>query len=576
MPWLNVGCRSEVGAMATDLTAVEHRAQDRLFVAHCSLDGLRERLPLAWPTPPGTPPSPKQAYRSQYVYLGWQDLNDPATWEHSSEFDLLLRLIDFSGLRPVLAQRLGWTSGRGWMPFDPVSFFLLTGWQITSAWNRTQTLNNLRDPRYADYAERFGFRDGCFPTEGGQRYFLTTLGRHATSDKTVMVDEEEHITVAVQHLNQLIAQSVALIRQAGLISQQAWEQALLCPDGMLHEAASTLRCSCVTQTCYQPTSPAKPRPCPAKDKQHLGCDCNTAACAQSCRHATPRDPQARFVYYSGSNQPDNPNQRTDKADDEQPKGKAVYGYRSLPLQWVDPERRFSLILLDDFLPANAREENPAAALLLQLSTYYPDLHPQAVAGDAGFGYDLPLKIIHQRLHARRLIDLRRHSTDRDKSLWPIRGYDDKGRPVCPYGYTFSANGYDRERHCHKWICAQTCRKGTAPAVQVPAVRYPPEECPYLDPKYRHGKVLNVGERFLDGSIRLVRDLPVGTPEWKRMYHRARNAVEGRNATRERWGLKRLPVYGDPRGRAIVFQSDLWDNLTTLARLVREATAATGA
>jgi hypothetical protein len=562
--------------MAVDLTAVACRAQDGLFIAHCSLDGLRQRLPLHWPTPVGTPPSPKKAYRSQYLYLGWQDLNDSATWEHLGEFDLLLRLIDFSGLRPVLAQLLGWTSGRGWMPFDPVSFFLLTGWQITNAWSRTQTLKNLRAPRYADYAQRFGFRQACFPTEGGHRYFLTALGRHSTSDETVLVDQEQHIAVAVQRLNQLIAQSVGLIRQAGLTNKHAWEQALLCPDGMLHEAASTLRCHCVTETCYQPPSAGAARPCPAKDKERHGCDCHTAACAQICRHATPRDPQARLVYYSGSNQPHNPNQRTDKPEDDPPKGKAVYGYRSLPVQWADPELRFSLILLDDFLPANVREENPAAALLLQLSHYYPDLRPEAVAGDAGFGYELPLHIIYAHLQARRIVDLRAHATDRDKTHWLIRGYDHKGRPLCPYGYAFSANGYDRDRRCHKWICAHACRKGTAPLVQLPDACYPPQECPYLHPKHQHGKVLNVGEHFPDGSLRLVRDLPVGTPQWKRLYHQARNAVEGRNATRERWGLKRLPVYGDPRARAIIFQSDVWDNLTTLARLVREATAATGA
>jgi len=31
-----------------------------------------------------------------------------------------------------------------------------------------------------------------------------------------------------------------------------------------------------------------------------------------------------------------------------------------------------------------------------------------------------------------------------------------------------------------------------------------------------------------------------------------------------------------RGKAFTFQADVWLNLTTLARLVREATAATGA
>lgn len=562
--------------MVADLSAIEQRAQDGLLVAHCSLEALRERLPLRWPTPPDTPPSPKKAYRSAYVYLGWEDLRDPAVWEHLSDFDLALRLIDFTGLRPVLAQGLGWHSGRGWMPFDPLSFFLFTGWQITNAWSRAQTLHNLQDPRYADYAQRFGFHQGCFPTEGGHRYFLTALGSHSPTGESIIVDQEEPIPFAIQRLNQWIAQSVALLRNTGLISKEAWEEALLCPDGMIHEAASNLRCTSVTDSCYHPTSPTTPRPCPAKEGKRRGCDCDTPACAQICHHAPSRDPQARFVYYSGSNQPSNPNQRTDKEGNDQPQGKAFYGYRSLPLQLADPQRRFSVVLLDDFLPANAREENPGAALLLQLRTFYPDLQIKDVAADAAFGYDRFLHTVYHNLHARRLVDLRAHPTDCNKSLWPIRGYDDQGRPLCAYGYAFTANGYDHHRQSHKWICAQSCLRHTAPAVQVPAVHYPPLECPYALPQYRHGRVLNVGERFPDGSLRLVRDLPVGTPEWKRIYRRARNAVEGRNATRERWGLKRLPVYGLPRGRALILQSDVWDNLTTLARLVREATAATGA
>ncbi|MGD8967193.1 MAG: hypothetical protein PVI07_06765, partial [Anaerolineae bacterium] len=63
--------------------------------------------------------------------------------------------------------------------------------------------------------------------------------------------------------------------------------------------------------------------------------------------------------------------------------------------------------------------------------------------------------------------------------------------------------------------------------------------------------------------------------WKRLYHRARNASESRNAALQRWGLKRLPVYGEPRGKAFIFLADIWSNLTTLVRLFREATAATG-
>ncbi len=562
---------------ANGLTAVETRAQDSTFVAQCSLTGLQDRLPLIWPIPPDTPPSPKNDYRSHYVYLGWEDLQDPSAWEYLSAFNLLLRLVDFSLLRPVLAQLLGWTSARGQKPFDPVSIFLLIGWRITNKWTRAETLRNLRDPRYADYVQRFGFEGGIFPTEGGLRYWLTTIGQNSTAEETILVDEEQQIEIAIQRLNHLIAQSAALLVEAGFVSPEAWKKALLCPDGMIHDAASRMRCTSVQETCYWPTSPDDPRPCPAKDKGRQGCDCDTTACASICRQAPSRDPEARYVWYSGSNQPGhNPNRFTDPAKANKKRGKGRYGYRSIPLQLADPFHRFSIVLLDDFLSANDREENPAAGLLFQLPTFYPDLHVDAVAGDAGFGYRVVLDVVYHHLHARRVIDLRAHETDKNKAEWPLRGYDDKGRPICPYGFAFTANGFDSGRQRHKWFCAQACLNGVSPVVAVENATYPPDECPHIEPDHHpYGKIINVGDRFKNGSIRLVRDIPVGTPAWKRFYHRARNAVEGRNAAFEQWGLKRMPVYGTPRSKALIFLADVWLNLTTLARLVREATAATG-
>ena len=558
--------------MDTDLTAVEHRAQDAEFVATCQWARWHTRLPLHWPTPPGTPPSPKLAYRSQYIYLGCADLDDPANWEPLSEFDLLVRFIDFDGLRPVLAGRLGWTSARGYMPFDPVSIFLLLGWQITHRWTRAQTLRNLADPRYADYARRFGFQPGVFPTEGGLRYYLTALGQHSDGD-SIILDEEQQTQVTLQRLNELIAQSVTLICEAGLLSEDAWPHALICPDGMIHLAASRMDCTSVTDTCYQPTSPEKPRPCPARDKEREGCRCDTLACATLCRHAPPRDPAARCVYYAGSNQPGaNPNRSTGTTAPP-PRGKLFYGYRSLPLQLADATRHFDLILFDDVRPANAYEPYFIAAHLLQLSTVYPTLHVDAVAGDANFGYDLILHIVHDHLRARRVIDLRVHETDRDKDQWRVRGYDNTGRPVCPFGYAFTANGFEMGRLRHKWVCGQACLHGAEPLVRQAEVTYPPPECAWQTPDHPLGEIRNIAERFADGSLRLVRDIPVGTPAWKDLYHRARNAVEARNAAFENWGLKRLPVFGSPRGKALLFQADVWLNLTTLARLVREATAA---
>jgi len=276
------------------MTPVETRAQDSQFMRECSLTGLQDRLPLRWPTPADIPPSPKKSYRSHYAYQPEPDILKPGAWEQFSDFDLILRLVDFSGLRPLLAHLLGWTSAQGHRPFDPVSMFLLHGWQITRGLRRAETLRQLSHPRYADYAQRFGFVDGDVPSEGGMRYFLTSLGRNSDADNQmveVQLDHGRSVEIATQPLNQLIAASVTLLREAHILSPGIWEQAWVCPDGMIHDAASQMGCISVQNTCYQPTSLQNPRPCPAKDKDRRGCQCDTSACAQVCRYATPRDPQ---------------------------------------------------------------------------------------------------------------------------------------------------------------------------------------------------------------------------------------------------------------------------------------------
>jgi hypothetical protein len=386
---------------------------------------------------------------------------------------------------------------------------------------------------------------------------------------TVQLDHGQAVTIAVQYLNQLLAASVSLIREANLMSPEAWEKALVCPDGMIHDAASQMRCAFVQASCYQPIAAGEQRPCPAQDKGKQGCDCDTLACALSCRYAPVRDPEARCVVYAGTNSFP---VALDVATAEEGTGDLRYGYRSLALQFAEPLRRFSFVLLDDFLPASAREENPAAALLLQLERFYPDLQLDVVTGDAGVGYYSFLHAAYQ-LGAKRLVDLRADPSDKRKAQWPIRGYNDKGRPVCPFGYALTSNGFDFDRQRHKWLCGQTCLNGTTPLVELDQVIYPPQECAYQDPDRPRGQIINVAETFKNGSIRLVRDIPVGTPTWKRLYHRARNASEYRNSVLEDWGLKRLPVYGQPRGRTLTALADVWLNLITLARLVREATAA---
>jgi hypothetical protein len=378
----------------------------------------------------------------------------------------------------------------------------------------------------------------------------------------------------VQHLNLLLVQAVGVMRQTPVLSPTSWEKALLCPDGQIHDAASRLRCISTSESCYQPCTPDHPRSCLAKAKERRGCDCDSLACAQMCHQATPRDPDARFIVYTGSNQSaDSPNQSTRPDAVTHESGEARYGYRSLPLRLADPERRFSVTLFDDVRPANEHEDVPSAALLLQLKNHYPDLQVDAIAGDAGFGFEAFLHTVYAALHARRVVDCRAHQTDRDKQQWATRGYDEDGRPVCPFGYALYSYGFDRERQRHKWCCDQVCLQGKAPQVTLPQVHYPPLECPYQAAEHPHGRILNVGERFGDASIRLVRDLPFGSSTWKALYHRARNAVESRNATFEAWGFKRMPVFGLLRVKALIFLADVLDTLSTLARLVREATLA---
>jgi hypothetical protein len=560
-------------------TPEQSRAQDAAFVSQCSLLGLQKSLPLQWPTPPELPASPKKSYRSAYRYPWQAEVSDPAQvvgWQELSDFDLLLRLVDFSGLRPVLAYLLGWKSGRGWEPFDPVSFFLLVAWQMANRWRRSQTLKNLAAERYADYARWFGFTNGVYPTEGGVRYFLTRLGQHSdASGEMVSVEQGEGVVaVMVQRLNLLLAGAVGVMRQTPVLTPQAWGAALLGADGQIHDAASQVRCISVTESCYQPCSPAHPRSCPAKDKLRRGCDCSSLACTQVCRQATPRDPEARYVWYSGSNQPaDHPNHATQAETSAVDPGEAHYGYRSLPLRLADPLRRFSITLLSDVRPANEHEDVPSAALLMQLKDYYSDLQVDAVAADAGLGFESFLHTIFSHLHARRVVDQRQHAADQDESLWPTRGYDDRGRPICSYGFSLVSYGFDRQRQRHKWCCDKACWLGKEPQVRLAQVDYPPPECPYQASQHTHGRVIHVAERFADASIRLVRDIPVGSPSWKALYHRARNAVEGRNATLEGWGLKRLPVFGLLRSKALLFLADALDTLTTLARLVRQASQA---
>jgi len=93
------------------------RIQQATFVNNCRISALQDRLPLRWGPGAHTPPSPKKSYRTHYQDPGWEGLQDPAAWKEHDNFELLLRLMDFSDLRDQLAIHSGWTLAKGKVPF---------------------------------------------------------------------------------------------------------------------------------------------------------------------------------------------------------------------------------------------------------------------------------------------------------------------------------------------------------------------------------------------------------------------------------------------------------------------------
>lgn len=555
------------------LQAKEQRQADPEFIARCAIGTLAPKLPLPWPTPPVVGPSPKPRYRSDYQPPEQSRLPelDEAAWQQIGLFDVLLALIDFSGLRPVLAEKLYRRSARGRVPFDPISLLLLFFWQTINRWCRLEVLRRLALSRNADYARSFGFRADTRPSESGYRYFLTVLGR--------------------KYLNDLIKQSMDLIYEAGVLPLDVLKHAIVGFDGQIHDAASRLRCHDVQASCYQPTSPEEPRPCPAKAKGKEGCDCDTTRCRLACKRATPWDPDARYVFHRKSNQsrqdeqaegPQAPAQPSPTSEQQPaepspsganpPAGEEHYGYSSLPARLTDPLDRTAFTLgASPLAGANEREEERAAALLQWVVSTYDYLHVEFAVGDAGFGYE-PFLAKAAELHVRRVVDLRADPrTDNDKGEWVVRGYDNVGWPVCEFGYRLHPNGFDSERHRSKWYCGHACENlaaSGAPGSQ------PAPDCAYRDRStHPFGRIIDVGATFADNSYRLVRDVPYDSPNWKLIYRRTRNASEERNSEMQALGLKRLSVFGAARAQAALFLAEVLGNLLTLARFVKEATLA---
>ena len=518
--------------------------------AQWSLAALAPRLPLRFPVPLDLPPSPKRRYRSAYRPPDPTALGDPAVWAVKSAFEIALLLIDFSPLEALLAQHYR-PSRRGQVPFHPVSLFLAVCLrrELIQSWQATALL--LAGAHGVAWRSLLGFTDGQTPSASGLRYFFQAVGAAVFDD--------------------LCPRFVALLRHADLFPTHSTfpgdpptRGVSVCQDGMLHDAHDQSHCFFATATCYQPlpasVSPPS-RPCPAREKGHLGCPCDTTACQEHCGHASPTDRQARFIHYAGHN--------AKRGEKKGPKGKGrdVFGYRSLVERVLDDRFAVAWTVRSSLSPANTDERTVFRERVTALTTALPNLTIGEWLDDAGVGYGPCLEAVWE-LGALRMIDIRADPSDANPQACRQRGYDADGRPLCPHGYRLRANGYDAAHRRAKYVCAQACRREP---LTTDGPLAPVAGCPYLDRNRPLGFIVNVGKTLPDGSLRLAREIPYGSKTWKARYGR-RNLSESRNSQVEALDLKRLPSSDLARGAKEIQIADFLINLRTLGRLVQEASA----
>lgn len=527
-----------MSAPPSSLDASQKRAAHPDFVRTFSLEAVRDRLPIRLVPALAAPVCPKGRYRSEYRYLGWDDLGQPAVWPKLSLFEIVLRLFDFAPVRDYLAGHCYRASRKGQVPFDPVSLFLCLCLrrELKVSWRRLAKL--LAGEHGAAWRRRFGFRAGVTPSASGLRFFCLALGPEAVEDINSAVIDALH-------------RAGCLPERSTFPGDPPDRGVSISHDLMLHDARSNMRCAYVTASCYQPA----PRPCPAKQAGKEGCDCRHENCAHVCRRTTPLDREARYIHYEGRNK------TADLPPSGPPRGRDVYGYASAPDRLLDDRFACAWTLRTGGLyPANSDERQLFPTSFARLRTRYPWLTIGEVLADAALGYQDCLDPIWEA-GALRMVDLRAHESDADPQARLQRGYDENGHPLCLHGRHMQPRGHDYEHRRTKWCCERVCERHTQP---------PAPDCPYRQPEHKHGQVVNVGRTLPDGSLRLAREVAYDSSTWKRRYGR-RNLSESRNGLIQGMGLKRLPSFGLSHAHRDVALGDLLENLLTLSRLVEEAT-----
>ena len=561
-----------------EVPAAQRRLLVHDFLTLFHWEAIQPLLPLRLSIPAGVPPWQPRRCRSYYCWLAPDDILCSQDLQGLDDFDLVLRLFDFTAWRPILGQRFH--SQFGPPPFDPVSIglaILLARW---NAWEWSDLSTALRSPeRGKGYCRRLGFDVADLPS---QSTFRMALGG---TTEAALLQCTDSLALGLM--------AYGLIPGHSTFPGDPPERGVsVATDSQLVAARSRMRCPFQCAACFAPPSQ---RHCAARAKGKEGCACDTDACAEHCRLATPRDPQATYVYYSGSNQPPAHNPQApsdDVAPQKEGHGKHHFGYKSKAFNILDDRLFTYWPLSGPFVAANRNDHLQTIPGFRNLQRRFPHLKIGEVLADAGEGFDQVLSFIHDDLHALRLVDQRAQVNDDDPWTCLKRGYDAQGTPLCPHGYRLYFNGHDYRRGDSKWVCRRRCQHQSKPDISLPAAPEASEPtsgasepsplpsittsggpaCPYLTSASDLGYLVRVGLSLPDGSIRLARDLKVGSPLWT-LRHGRQAYAESRNANQARHHLKRSPWYGLPNSAKANYLGDILSLALNVARFVREATLA---
>jgi len=557
--------RSELAA-TRELAAAERRLLVKHFVDTFQWESIRPLLPLRLVVSPDVTPWRARRCRSHYRWLPPDDLQSLDDLEGLDNFDLVLRLFDFSPWRPILAQRF--SSYLGPPPFDPVSLglaWLLVRWRN---WDWPRLVTELHSAeRGLGYCRRLGFAPHDLPGESTFRVAL------AHTQESWFVQCADGLVLGLM--------AYGLIPTASTFPGDPPQRGVsIATDSQLIVARSRMRCRHQNARCCLP--PAR-RTCAAREKGKTGCACDTDACADRCRFVAARDAEATYVYYTGSNQsPASPNApasgSTEGEAQQRSRGQHHFGYKSKGFNIVDDRFFTYWSLPGPFVSANCNDHLQTIPGFQDLRRRFPDLDIGEMIGDAGEGYDDILRFVHDDLQALRTIVPRRHSDDEDSLTCLQRGYDAQGNPLCLHGYRLAFNGHDYQRGDSKWVCRQRCLH-RSPDITLdptstsgPQPWHDPADCPHRDPQLPLGCVVLVNLSLPDGDIRLARDLRIGSPTWDLRIGR-QSYSESRNAGQARRGVKRSPWFGQANSAKASILADTLACALNVARFVREATQA---